>query len=285
MNPEQEGNEYEGSVSPMNTTDGRPSSGYQQPATQRPLTMSSGTLPANFASFSREQLLSHLGRVQPPLVADSYVTIQSGDENATFFDRGDPLYPQLAPIRDPGEVGEDQNQYTTNPSMRQYYPGEESVPESSSSAHRLLLPADGRMGRPGGSRLDTTEGDFAQGGSFRNYNEDDFGQQGSRTTGGEGGSRSQNVTFNTPPRIRRLTRAELMRHCDALTKENKSLLIELNETTENFRKISREDMELLQQSEAREQALTEEVEQLKSERDAAMFLSQRPQHDSAQEED
>ncbi|ODO08740.1 hypothetical protein L198_00473 [Cryptococcus wingfieldii CBS 7118] len=249
MNPEQKENEYEGSVSPMDTTDGRPSSGYQQPATQRPLTMSSGTLPVDFASLTREQLLYHLDRSQPPLIADSCMTIQSGDENANFFDRGHPLYPQLAPVRDPGEVGEDQNQYTTNP----------VIVFSSSTL----------------------------GGSFRNYTEDDFGQQGSRTTGGEGGSRSQNVTFvdngNThPSRSRRPTRAELMRHCAALTRENESLLSELNETTERFRKISREDMELLQQSEAREQALTEEVEQLKSERSAAMILSQRLQHDPAQ---
>ncbi|OXG99943.1 hypothetical protein C370_07382 [Cryptococcus neoformans A1-35-8] len=134
MNPEQEENRYEGSVSSMDTTGGRPSSGYQQPATQRPLTMSSGTLPVDFASFSREQLLHHLDRSRPPLIADSGVTIQasfdpsphsqtrslSGDENANFFDRSHPLYPRLAPVRDPGE---DQDQYTTDPSMRQYYPG------------------------------------------------------------------------------------------------------------------------------------------------------------------
>ncbi|ODN79693.1 hypothetical protein L202_03621 [Cryptococcus amylolentus CBS 6039] len=256
MNPEQEENRYEGSVSSMDTTGGRPSSGYQQPATQRPLTMSSGTLP-------------------------------SGDENANFFDRSHPLYPRLAPVRDPGE---DQDQYTTDPSMRQYYPGGEYVPGSSSSAYRRLLPADGRMGRPDRSRLNTTEGDFAQGGSFRYHTEDDFGQQG-RTTGGEGGSRSQNVTFvdngNTPPPRSRgpITRAQLLQHCDALTRENASLFIELNESTERFRAISREDMELLQQSEARVQALTEKVEQLKRERDAAMILSQRLQHDSTQGED
>ncbi|TYJ56878.1 hypothetical protein B9479_002323 [Cryptococcus floricola] len=218
MNPEQEENQYEGSVSPMNTTDGRPSSGYQQPATQRPLTMSSGTLPANFASFSREQLLSHLGIIRPRL--DSYMTPQSGDENDTFFDRRHPLYPQLAPVRDPSEVG----------------------------------------------------------------------QQGGRTTGGEGGSRSQNATFeddvNTrPARFRGTTRAELERDCAALTREVNSLLNKLDEATEMFLKVSHQGMEMLQQSEAREQALKEELEQLKRERDADIILSQRPQHDPAQGED
>ncbi|WVQ76017.1 hypothetical protein IAR50_005653 [Cryptococcus sp. DSM 104548] len=249
--------------------------------TARPSTMSSSALPANFSNYSRDQLLGHLSRSRPPFADSGYLVNGPDDETRDFFDREHPLYPRLNPVQDPPgprELQSEQTHYAdSDPSIQPYYVAQESAPGT--SMRPIALETDEQTGpgsrglrpAPSGQTLEVKEIEQVhetEGGSSRS---------GRRAT-------SPTVLHR---RLLRVSRVDLIQHCVTLTRDNESLRSELDTIGARFQAISNEDLELLRQSDAKVEELTEEVTRLRRERDAAVSYSRRQyqqqQQDSSEE--